>query len=229
MKLAFACLAALLAASCHASPGPGAESGVRAPATLRLATWNLEWLVAPESFLALKRSCVPQGASPGSRRRSIPCDVAAKLERSTADFEALARYARELDADVVAMQEVDGPAAGRPFAVLGDFNRELLRDPGPARNAAGEPRSLWAEIDDGDPPEADLVNAAESGRFVNCHPGQNFNGYIDHILLSRTLAARRVPGSFRRITFEPREALRHKLTDHCPVAVDLALPQSDTD
>lgn len=334
MRLVLVVLAVLFTTGCHASSGRGAEAGARDAATLRLATWNLEWLVAPESFLALKRSCVPQGASPGGRRRSIPCDVAAKLERSTADFEALARYARELDADVVAIQEVDGPAAarrvfrrhrfcftgapgvqnlgfavreglpfrcgpdltglslqgrvrrgaelvlfpgtareirllavhlksgcgrrtldspreqcavlarqvpaleswvdaqavaGRPFAVLGDFNRELLRDPGPARNAAGAPRSLWAEIDDGDPPEADLVNAAEHGRFVNCHPGQNFSGYIDHILLSRTLAARLVPGSFRRITFEPREALRHKLTDHCPVAVDLAMPQSDTD
>ena len=112
-------------------------------------------------------------------------------------------------------------AAGRPFAVLGDFNRELLRDPGPARNAAGQPRSLWAEIDDADPPEADLVNAAEGEVFVNCHAGQNFPGYIDHILLSRSLAARQLPGSFHRVTFDTLEAQRRKLTDHCPVAVDL--------
>lgn len=328
MRLVLVVLAVLFTTGCHASSGRGAEAGARDAATLRLATWNLEWLVAPESFLALKRSCVPQGASPGGRRRSIPCDVAAQLERSTADFEALARYARELDADVVAIQEVDGPAAarrvfrrhrfcftgapgvqnlgfavreglpfrcgpdltelslqgrvrrgaelvlfpdtareirllavhlksgcgrrtldspreqcavlarqvpaleswvdaqavaGRPFAVLGDFNRELLWDTGPARNAAGAPRSLWSEIDDGDPPEADLVNAAEGERFVNCHPGQNFGGYIDHILLSRSLAAMRVPGSFHRVTFEPRDALRRKLTDHCPVALDLTV------
>ncbi|MEZ5486228.1 MAG: endonuclease/exonuclease/phosphatase family protein [Steroidobacteraceae bacterium] len=330
MKRLLICLAALFACGCHASSDAGRTTATvadrPAAARLRLATWNLEWLIAPENFLALKRNCVPRDASPGKRRRSIPCDVAAKLERSTADFDALARYVRELDADVVAIQEVDGPsaarrvfpqhrfcfsaapavqnlgfairegvdfrcgpdltelslqgrvrrgvelvlypdtaaeirllavhlksgcgrrtldsprescmvlarqvpalerwidtqaAAGRPFAVLGDFNRELLRDPGPARNAAGAPRSLWAEIDDGDPPEADLVNAAEAARFVNCHPGQNFNGYIDHIVLSRTLAARRVPGSFHRVTFEPGEALRRKLTDHCPVAVDL--------
>src|ERR1044072_8925944 len=36
----------------------------------------------------------------------------------------------------------------RPFAVLGDFNRDLRREP------AGS--SLWAQIDDPDPPGADL-------------------------------------------------------------------------
>lgn len=328
MRLLLVCLAALAASACHAPSSHGAPSASGEPGTLRIATWNLQWLVAPENFVALERNCVPRGASPGGRRRTLPCDVAADLERSTADFDALASYARELDADVVAIQEVDGPAAarrvfpgyrfclsgetavqnhgfavregvafrcgadlvelslagrvrrgvelvlypgtpaetrllavhlksgcgrrtldsprepcralarqvpvlerwvdaqaaaGRPFALLGDFNRELLRDPGPPRNDAGETRSLWAEIDDGDPPEADLVNAAEGERFVNCHPGQNFGGYIDHIVLSRSLAARRVPGSFRRVTFEPAEALRRKLTDHCPVAVDLDL------
>jgi len=39
--------------------------------------------------------------------------VGYKLERSHADFAALARYARELNADVVALQEADGPSAAR--------------------------------------------------------------------------------------------------------------------
>lgn len=325
MRLLLVCLLLVGFAGCHAPSSRGGTDGGR-PA-LRLATWNFEWLVAPENFLALKRSCVPEGASPAGRRRSIPCDVAGRLERSTADFDAIARYARELDADVVAMQEVDGPAAakrvfpgyrfcfsgapavqnvgfairpgvpyrcgpdlvelsldgrvrrgaelvlhpgtpaetrllavhlksgcgrrtldspreqcaalarqvplleawidaqaaaGRPFAVLGDFNRELLRDTGPARDAQGRLRSLWNEIDDADPPEADLVNAADGQSFVNCHAGQNFTGYIDHILLSRSLAARQLPGSFHRVTFDTQDALRRKLTDHCPVAIDLA-------
>ena len=329
MRLLLVCLALLLATACHAPVSRGASGPGRAGDSLRLATWNFEWLVAPENFVALKRTCVPQGASPGGRRRTLPCDAAARLERSTADFEAIARYARQLDADVVALQEVDGPSAarrvfpkgyrfcftgaeavqnvgfavrdgipfrcgpdlvelsldgrvrrgaelrlypgtsaeihllavhlksgcgkrtldvpreacaqlarqvpvlerwidaqaasGRPFAVLGDFNRELLWDTGPPRTPDGAPRTLWSEIDDGDPPEADLVNAAEGERFVNCHPGQNFSGYIDHILLSRSLAARKVPGSFHRVTFDPAEALHRKLTDHCSIAVDVAI------
>ncbi len=56
-----------------------------AQAPLRVATWNLEWLTERES---------PAGAP-----------------RADTDYAALARYADALDADVVALQEVDGPAA----------------------------------------------------------------------------------------------------------------------
>lgn len=59
---------------------------------LKLSTWNLEWLTAR-----------PQG-DPG-----LPADVRPK------DAEALARlrgYAKVLNADVVALQEVDGPRIG---------------------------------------------------------------------------------------------------------------------
>ena len=45
--------------------------------------------------------------------RRMPCDVARRFERSSRDFSVLARYARELDADVVALQEVDGADAAR--------------------------------------------------------------------------------------------------------------------
>jgi endonuclease/exonuclease/phosphatase family metal-dependent hydrolase len=295
---------------------------------LKIATWNLEWLIAPEQLRKLKSSCVPRDGSPGRRERFVPCDVATDHERSRQDFSALARYARKLDADVVALQEVDGStaarrvfegynfcftsrthvqntgfairrgipyrcgedfeplalggrvrrgaelilfpgeareirllsvhlksgcgrrtldsgrdqctvlaqqvpllerwidsqaAAGRRFAVLGDFNRDLLADKGPARSEAGALRSLWAEIDDGDPSEADLGIAAEGERFVNCAPSQNFGGYIDHIVLSRSLAAARVPGSFDRLIWDAAEAQRLNLADHCPVAISIQL------
>jgi endonuclease/exonuclease/phosphatase family metal-dependent hydrolase len=63
---------------------------------LRLATWNIAWLtLRPPGDPDLPRSLV---------------------RRSAADLDALARYARQLDADVVALQEVDGPgAAARIF------------------------------------------------------------------------------------------------------------------
>lgn len=58
---------------------------------LKLATWNLEWLTARNaSALEL----------PADQRPKQPEDVA-----------LLARYAAELDADVIAIQEVDGRAA----------------------------------------------------------------------------------------------------------------------
>lgn len=80
------------------------------PAQLRIATWNLEWLLTPETSLALRVRCLR-----GERR--LPCDVAQDRPRSAADFGALAREASRLDADVVALQEVEGAsAAARVFS-----------------------------------------------------------------------------------------------------------------
>lgn len=311
------------------SAAPAAAARSAEPRTLRIATWNLEWLIAPEEFRRLARSCVPRGVDPGPRRRSIPCRVAEELERSALDFSAIERYARQLDADVVAFQEVDGVeaarkvfrdhdfcftrradvqnngfairkgiphrcgtdvealslgnrvrrgaelilypgerreirllslhlksgclrrplddprrecddlarqvpvlerwidaqvAAGRRFALLGDFNHDLFLDTGAARNEAGELRNFWAEIDDGEPAGLDLVNVAAGQRFTNCSPDQNFTSFIDHVVLDSQLAAWRVPGSFVRLTYRPADALQRKLPDHCPVGVDLLIP-----
>jgi endonuclease/exonuclease/phosphatase family metal-dependent hydrolase len=63
---------------------------------LKLATWNIAWLTTkPAGHPALPRSLRP---------------------RSEADFARLQRYAAQLDADIVALQEVDGRlAAARVF------------------------------------------------------------------------------------------------------------------
>jgi endonuclease/exonuclease/phosphatase family metal-dependent hydrolase len=113
--------------------------------------------------------------------------------------------------------------AGRRFAILGDFNRDLQRERPPARNVVGAQRALWPEIDDSDPPDADLVNTADDGQFLNCSAQQAFSGYIDYILLSRTLGERRIPNSFERLTYSATDAARHILSDHCPVAVRVKL------
>jgi endonuclease/exonuclease/phosphatase family metal-dependent hydrolase len=62
-----------------------------AAAELKLATWNLEWLtLRPQGDPALPENVVPKRAE---------------------DRALLRRYALTLDADVVALQEVDGPEA----------------------------------------------------------------------------------------------------------------------
>jgi len=66
-------------------------AGVAEARDLRLATWNIAWLT-------LK----PSG------HRDLPRDVTA---RRPGDFARLAAYAAQLDADVVAIQEIDGEAA----------------------------------------------------------------------------------------------------------------------
>jgi endonuclease/exonuclease/phosphatase family metal-dependent hydrolase len=65
-------------------------------AELKIATWNLNWLTTR-----------PAGD------RGLPSDVTPRVEE---DFTRLALYARELNADVIAIQEVDGfPAATKLF------------------------------------------------------------------------------------------------------------------
>ena len=90
-----------------------AVAGEAAARELRIATWNLEWLMEPRVLRSLRPSCVPAGSLPRAAARVIPCDVANTLERSNADFAALARYGRKLDADVIALQEVDGQGPAR--------------------------------------------------------------------------------------------------------------------
>ena len=295
-----------------------ASAALAAPAELKLATWNLEWFMTPETLRALTPACSPADAPRDGARRAVPCDVAHELARSVEDIAALKRHARSLDADVVALQEVDGPDAARlvfpdyefcfssriavqnngfairrgvpfacgpelaelsmsddvrrgvelrlfpgtaremrllsvhlksgcardslestrpscgelarqvpvleqwidaqagehkPFAVLGDFNRDLRREP------AGV--SIWGEIDDASPPEADLVNTAEGQAFQNCMPSQTLSGYIDYIILGRQMARGLVKDSFGHEVFRPKDAQRRKLSDHCPVFIRL--------
>lgn len=302
--------------------------------TLKLATWNLEWLMTPAALNSLKGSCSRGGKERTAARaaRSIPCDVVARFERSRTDFAGLARYARKLDADVIALQEVDGARAaalvfapsdyefcftgahavqntgfairrgiayhcgpdvsalslgdrvrrgavltlypgtraemrllgihlkagcargplntarrttpcrlltqqvpaleswidsearsGTRYAVLGDFNRELLAEQGTTRAADGSQVNVWAEIDDGDPPNARLLNTAAGQPFRNCARGQLYKGFIDYIVLGPGLATALVPASFERLTYTTRDAARLKLSDHCPVAIRLRL------
>jgi len=295
-------------------------TNAHAAATLKIATWNLEWFMAPETIRALTPACTPRDAQRDGARRAVPCDVAHELGRSGEDIAAMRRYARALDADVVSLQEVDGADAARllfpdyqfcfsgrvavqnngfairrglpytcgadvvdlslnddvrrgvelrmfpgtpqeflllsvhlksgcargpidstkpscaelarqlpalehwidtraaehkPFAVLGDFNRDLQHEP------AG--MSVWGDIDDADPPGADLVNTAEGQTFQNCTPSQTFTGFIDYIILGRQMARGLVESSFGRAIYRPRDAQRRKLSDHCPVFIRLSV------
>lgn len=86
-----AALAALVTLGCGEAPDPRDPFEERAASgSLKIATWNMEWL---------NRN---NGSGP--------------VNRSNADYQKLAEYAAALDADIIAVQEVDGPqAAARVF------------------------------------------------------------------------------------------------------------------
>jgi exonuclease III len=52
-------------------------------------------------------------------------------------------------------------------------------------------------------------------------PSQTFSGYIDYIVLGTRMARGLVENSFGRELYRPRDAVRRKLSDHCPVFIRL--------
>ena len=91
----------------------GASAAGADKSTLKIATWNLEWFMTPETLRALTPACTPRDAPRDGARRAVPCDIAHELARSNEDVAALRRHARALDADVISLQEVDGVDAAR--------------------------------------------------------------------------------------------------------------------
>jgi hypothetical protein len=205
------------------------------PARLRLGSWNVEWLMLPATFDRLAAACERnaehardrgRGNQRPAARRSIPCDLVPDGRWSEADFDRLASYGRGLEADVIALQEVDGPdAARRLFPGFGFcFTRRthvqnvgFAIRPGIAFRCNAELRELSL---DGDPPEADLVHASQGQRARGCTRRDRHRDFVDHIVLSRTAARTMIPGSFQQHRY-PDAAGGRRVPDHCAVSVDL--------
>jgi endonuclease/exonuclease/phosphatase family metal-dependent hydrolase len=77
-------------------------------ADLKLATWNLEWLT-----------------DRGANDPRLPADAHPKRPE---DFDLLRRYAVELDADVIAIEEVDGPAVAARVFPPESYSIHMTRD-----------------------------------------------------------------------------------------------------
>lgn len=123
---------------------------------------------------------------------------------------------RTLQGQVPVLEQwIDARAAERrPFAVLGDFNRRFDREFAPARDARGEIIAMWYELDDGDPPEADLVDPGTAPPTGPCRRQDPVRSAIDHILLSATLGRALVADSYRMWAY-PREDESARWPDHC--------------
>ena len=108
-----AALASAVSLLSACSPTQAAHNGD----ALRLATWNIEWLLTPADRAELGSRCVSQ--QPRSDERALPCTPGKPQPptRTVADLDALAHTAEQLrdtvQADAVALQEVDGAKAAR--------------------------------------------------------------------------------------------------------------------
>lgn len=98
----------LVGSGCAAEPGT--------PSAVSIATWNAEWMIEPDTFATLAGTCTPREVRVTGETRSIPCDLVGRTQWSEADLERLRAFVASLPIDVVALQEVDGPAtAARLF------------------------------------------------------------------------------------------------------------------
>jgi endonuclease/exonuclease/phosphatase family metal-dependent hydrolase len=125
----------------------------------------------------------------------------------------------KLSAQLPALEAwIDARAAvNEAFGVLGDFNRRMK---------TGEP--FFAEIDDGDPANADLTLTTD-GRTSTCWGGE-YPQFIDHIVLSRDAAPWVTASSFAVHEYEPADSpYKSKLSDHCPLSVALIPGASPTE
>ena len=97
-----------------------------------------------------------------------------------------------------------------PFIVLGDFNRRFNR-PGDR---------VWADLDDGDPANADLT-ALTQDMPISCRDNKHPE-FIDHIVVDRRVLPWVDRTSFRHVTYRQADkAVWNQLSDHCPVLVEL--------
>jgi 5'-nucleotidase (lipoprotein e(P4) family) len=78
---------------------------------VRIASWNVEYLMTPATRLGLADNCAENGGLVGGDDRTLPCAITKREPRTAADFASLRNYATQLAADIVALQEVDGPDA----------------------------------------------------------------------------------------------------------------------
>jgi 5'-nucleotidase (lipoprotein e(P4) family) len=76
-----------------------------------IASWNVEYLMTAQTHVALRANCAQNGGMVGGDDRTLPCAITRREPRTEADYATLRKYAAQLDADIVALQEVDGPDA----------------------------------------------------------------------------------------------------------------------
>ena len=90
---------------------PGGDVWKPGSTKVRVGSWNVEYLMTPATHVALRENCAENGGMVGGDDRTLPCAITKREPRGPDDYASLRRYAATLAADIVALQEVDGPEA----------------------------------------------------------------------------------------------------------------------
>jgi endonuclease/exonuclease/phosphatase family metal-dependent hydrolase len=195
-------LAALALAFALAAPAAGSER-------LRVGTWNLEWMMTPETFDALAGRCLAPEARAGGRERAIPCDLVPGARWNAKDLARLRAFAADAELDVIALQEVDGFAVARwifPQHVFCFTNRHHVQNVGFAIRR-GIPHRCDRDYRALGLPDDDLRRGAD----LTLYPG------TDHAM--RLLAVHLKSSCNRDALSEPRDACR-QLQQQVPILED---------
>jgi 5'-nucleotidase (lipoprotein e(P4) family) len=88
---------------------------------VRIASWNVEYLMTPATHVALRAHCAQNGGMVGGDDRTLPCAITQREPRTPDDYKSLRAYAAQLRGDIVALQEVDGPDAAEQVFPGYDF------------------------------------------------------------------------------------------------------------
>jgi 5'-nucleotidase (lipoprotein e(P4) family) len=100
-------------------PGGGRWRGNES--RVRIASWNVEYLMTPATHVALRANCAQNGGMVGGDDRTLPCAITQREPRSPDDYKSLRAYAAQLRGDIIALQEVDGPDAAEQVFPGYDF------------------------------------------------------------------------------------------------------------
>jgi hypothetical protein len=93
---------------------------------------------------------------------------------------------------------------------LATFNRRL--------DQPGD--DVWAELDDKQPPDADLTSITEN-MPISCRDNE-FSEFIDHIVFDKRAIQYVDRSSFRQITYRQEDKpVWDKISDHCPIMVEM--------
>lgn len=97
---------------------------------------------------------------------------------------------------------------GSPFVVAGDFNRRFFDtgDEGWARLTKDLPAALWSPTETAD---------------IRCWG--RYDAYIDHLVFDARSRQHVVTGSFAELSYDAEDqAHAERLSDHCPIAIELS-------